>query len=200
MAVTEDFVRGKLAPYEGRIRKVIDRAWSEYLAIPCRHKFLFPRTRANIVFDFIAGEMLNEFDADPSVHIIQKNETIKFLVDGELLCRVKKANGAGLGSNIPTQEVMDFVCQEPGIPGLLGEIHKIEICYFEDITGAEIASVHVTARDNDIKLWSYEIERDEPAAGGGEVVPFPRGPAPDANPPEIIPKKQDKDEKNEETP
>ena len=43
---------------------------------------------------------------------------------------------------------LESVCQEPDIPGLLGELHKIEICYFEDETGAEIGAVFVTARDN----------------------------------------------------
>lgn len=195
MTVLEEFVRSKLAPYEGRIRSVIDRAWVQYLAIPCRFKFLFPRTRANIVFDLIAGEMLREFDGDASVRVIQKNETVKFLVGGELLCRIKKANGSGLGSNIQTQEVMDFICQEPGIPGLLDDVHKIEICYFEDVTGAEIASVHVTARDNDVKLWSYEIDREESAASG-DIVPFPTI-EPDAHPPEIEPKPAKKYEAGE---
>jgi hypothetical protein len=129
-------------------------------------------------------------EACESRHRAQANNFIgpspKFLVDDEVLCRIKKANGSGLGSNIQTQEVMDFICQEPGIPGLLEEVHKIEICYFEDPTGAEIASVHVTARDNDVKLWSYEIERDEPGMSGA-IVPFPITP-PDAPPPEIEPK------------
>ncbi len=196
MAVAEEFVRWKLAPYEGRIRRVIDGAWSQYLAIPCRHKFLYPRTRANIVFDLIAGSLLAEFDGDLTVHLIHKNETIKLLVGDEVLCRVKKANSSGLGSNIYTQEVMDFIRQEPSIPGLLGEVHKIEICYFEDPTGAEIASVHVTARDNDVKLWSYEIDRDERGASA-DVVPFPKV-APDALPPEVEPKSAKKEERGEE--
>jgi hypothetical protein len=199
MSVSEEFVRSKLAPYEGRIRAVIDRAWQQFLEIPCRHKFLFPRTRANIVFDLIAGEIFDEFDVDPSVHITRKNETVKFLVrdrgEDEVLCRIKKANGSGLGSNIRTQEVMDFICQEPGIPGLLGDLHKIEICYFEDPTGAEIASVHVTARDNDVKLWSYEIEREEPGAAGG-IVRFPTMP-PDAPPPEVTLKPAKKEDKGD---
>jgi hypothetical protein len=148
------------------------------------------------VFDLIAGGLLIEFDGDPSVQLINKNETIKFLVGDEVLCRVKKANGSGLGSNVYTQEVMDFICQEPGIPGLLGDIHKIEICYFEDPTGAEIASVHVTARDNDVKLWSYEIDREEPGASA-EIVPFPKTP-PDESPPEIEPKPAKKEDQGEE--
>jgi hypothetical protein len=158
------------------------------LTIPVRHKFRYARTRANIVFDLIAGEIAAEFDGEPRIHIINRDETVKLLVDDRLLLRIKKANDDGLGSNIPTQAVLEFVCQEPDIPGLLGDLHKIEICYFEDATGAEIGAVFVTARDNNTKLWSYEIGR--PEAASATIIPFPTGPA-DETPPEIAPRKID---------
>jgi hypothetical protein len=197
MAAIEEVVRRKLAPYEPRFRKVIDSAWAQYSGMPQRHKFLFLRTRANIVFDFIVSGLFVEFDGDPDVRMIQKNETLKILVAGDILIRVKKANGLGLGSNIPTQEVQRFIWQEPEIPGLLRELHKIEICYFEDLTGAEIASVQATARDNDVKLWSYEIDRDKSGVAGA-IIPFLRGTAnfiPE--PPEVTPKSQEETIKRE---
>ena len=132
--------------------------------------------------------MAAEFDGEPRVRVLQKDETVKLLVDDSLLLRIKKANDDGLGSNIQTQAVLEFVCQEPDIPGLLGELHKIEICYFEDETGAEIGAVFVTARDNNTKLWSYEIGR--PEAISATIIPFPTGPIDDAAP-EIAPRKSD---------
>jgi hypothetical protein len=191
MAIAEAFVKSKLSPYEGRIRSVIDLAWSDYLSIPVRHKFLYARTRANSVFDLIAGNILSEFDGDKNVRVLQKDESIKLLVDDVLLVRVKKANESGLGSNVPTQSVMAFVSQEPEIPGLLPDIYKVEICYFEDLTGAEIASVKVTARDNNKLLWSYEIERS--VGSSAEIVPFPNGTV-DDTPPEISPRKIEQDQ------
>jgi hypothetical protein len=188
MPPSENLVRSMLGPFEQRIRSCIERAWADYLTIPIRHKFRFARTRANIVFDLIAGDVLDEFDGEPRVRVIQRDETIKLLVDGILLLRIKKANEAGLGSNISTQAVLEFVCQEPEIPGLLPDLHKIEVCYFEDAAGAEIGSVFVTARDNDVKLWSYKIGRAEPDSA--EIIPFPRAPDDDA-PPEIAPRKSD---------
>jgi hypothetical protein len=145
--------------------------------------------RGRITFDLIAGRAFAEFDGDRHVRVLQKDESVKILVEDALLVRIKKANESGLGSNILTQSVMDFVTQEPDIPGLLPDIYKVEICYFEDLTGAEIAAVKVTARDNDKLLWSYEIGRG--VGKGAEIIPFPGGG--DETPPEIEPRKIKKD-------
>lgn len=168
MAFSEAFVRSELGPYEKRIREAVDSAWSDYLSISVRHKFRFARTRANVVFDLIAGHLFATFDGDMKVRFIQKDETIKLLIGESLLVRVKKANEAGLGSNIKTQAVMEFIRQSPDIPGLLPDLFKVEVCYTEDMLGAEIDTVAVTARDDDVKLWSYEIDRVS-----AEVVEMP---------------------------
>ena len=193
MAVAESFVRSRLGPYEARIRSVIDDAWRDYLSIDVRHKFMFPRTRANIVFDLIAGRMIAEFDGDKAIRIIQKDETVKVLVEDVLLLRIKKAANDGLGQNIQTQAVMEFVAQGPEIPGLLPDIYKIELCYFESKTGAEIDSVRVTARDNDDILWWYELGRK----ASGTVIEFPAPSGGDA-PPDLAPRKIDKEKKPED--
>ena len=96
MAVAESFVRSRLGPYEARIRSVIDGACSDYLSIDVRHKFLFSRTRANIVFDLIAGRIIAEFDGDKAIRIIQKDETVKVLLEDALLRRSKKSAEDGL--------------------------------------------------------------------------------------------------------
>ena len=195
--MSESVVRAELQPYEHRIRRVIDQAWADYLTIPFRHKFLFARTRANIVFDLIAGYLLQEFDDDPKVKLINKDETIKVLVNDTVLFRIKKANEAGLGSNISTQAVMEFVLQESLFAGILPDLVKVEICYFEDQVGVEIGSVAVTARDGDRLLWSYEIDRREPGATGAEIIDFPPLPG-DDRPPDVTPRKTDADEKTDD--
>jgi hypothetical protein len=195
--MSESVVRDELRPYEHRIHRVIDQAWADYLTTPFRHRFLFARTRANIVFDLIAGYLLEEFDEDPKVKIINKDETIKVMINDRVLFRIKKANESGLGSNVPTQAVMEFILQESLFAGILPEVVKVEICYFEDQVGAEIASVAVTARDGDSLLWSYEINRHEPGAVGAEIIDFPPLPG-DDKPPEVTPRKTDLDEKTDD--
>jgi hypothetical protein len=175
MAISEAFVRSELGPYERRFREAVDAAWADYLTIPLRHRFRFARTRANIVFDLIIGQLLSRLDGAAGVRAIRKDETVKFMIGESLLVRVKKANDAGLGHNIKTQAVMQFIQQAPTIPGLLPDLFKVEICYTEDEAGAEIASVAVTARDDDVKLWSYEIER-----AGAEIVPLRKAPSDEA--------------------
>jgi hypothetical protein len=196
MPPSEPQVKAALGPLEARIWGCIDRAWKDFLGVPIRHKFRSARTRANIVFDLIAGEIVAEFDGEPNVRVLQKDETIKLLVGDCLLLRIKKANEDGLGSNIATQAVLDFVCQEPDIPGLLVDLQKVEVCYFEDATGAQIGAVYVTARDNDVKLWSYEIPR--PAAFSAAIIPFPAPPS-DHAPPEIEARKSEADNKSDDS-
>jgi hypothetical protein len=193
--MSEKTVRTQLQPYEARIRRIIDEAWADYLAIPSRHRFLFARTRANIVFDLVAGSLLREFGDDPNIRLIQKDETVKALVNDTVLFRIKKANEAGLGSNVQTQAVMEFVKQGSLFEGIIPDLIKVEICYFEDDVGAEIGSVAVTARDGDRLLWSYEIEG--PASGGAVIIDFPPQPGDDA-PPEVTPKRSEKDEKSDD--
>lgn len=183
MAFSEAFVRSELGPYETRIREAVDAAWTDYLSIPIRHKFRFTRTRANIVFDLIAGHLFAKFDGDAKVRLFQKDETIKLLIGDSLLVRVKKANGSGLGSNIKTQAVMEFIKQAPDIPGLLPDLFKVEVCYSENAMGAEIDAVSVTARDDDVKLWSYEIDRVS-----NTIVPMPSREADaDIEQPDVLP-------------
>jgi hypothetical protein len=119
------------------------------------------------------------------------------VVNDKVLFRIKKANESGLGSNVPTQSVMEFVIQESLFAGILPDLVKVEICYFEDQVGAEIASVAVTARDGDSLLWSYEIDRHEPGAVGAEIIDFPPLSG-DDKPPEIFPRKADLDEKTDD--
>jgi hypothetical protein len=196
MGSSEEFVKSHLAPYEQKLREAVDAAWAEYLTIPIRHKFRFARTRANIVFDLIVGHLFSKFDGDASVKIKQKDETVKLLI-GPLVVRVKKANGSGLGANIKTQAVLEFVKQQPEIPGLLPEIYKVEICYVEDDTGAEIKSVSVTSRDHDVKLWSYDIDRPDDS-----IVDFPESTLPitggGADEAEVIPRIPDTSENSDD--
>ena len=98
-----------------------------------------------------------------------------------MLVRFKKANNAGLGSNIQTQAVLDFVDPQLEIRDLLPEIHHIEVCYHLDKLATHMDQLAVTARQGNRKLWSYELQHPPSA----EIVPF--SPAPDGGerPPEV---------------
>lgn len=185
-------VKEILGDFEDRIRAVVDRAWQEWLDLPNRGRFVFiNRVRAVLVFDFIARLAQQEFADDPNIHVIVKRQTVQFLFRQSVLVRFKKGNAKGIGSNIITSTVLDFVDPERTIPGLVPEIMKVEICYSPDTLGLALYEVAVVARNEDRRIWAYPIDKAPPAA---PVMHIPaRGP--DLTPPTATPRQPKPDDK-----
>ncbi len=183
-------VHAVLEDFHGRLRRVIDRAWNEeWLDLPDRGRFLLPlRVRAVLVFDSIARFALAEFDKDPNIRVILKKQTVQFLFRDRVLVRFKKGNSKGVGSNIETQAVLDFIDPQRSIPGLVPEIMRVEVCYVPDDIGVELDEVAVVARDRYRRAWAYPIERGRPS-----VVPLPPR-QPDHTPPIVVPRHRTPDD------
>ena len=180
MAPTVDFVRPILCDFELRMRRVLNAAWDEWMEVTDRGRFS-ARSRASMVFDFIRTGALEEFDGDPKIHVIVKGQTVHFLFQNRVLVRFKKANDAGLGSNIQTQSVLDFIDPQFELPDLLPEIHHIEVCYHLDRLEMHMDQLSVTARQRNRKLWSYELQHPPSA----KILPFPPAPDGGERPPEV---------------
>ncbi len=188
-----DDVRPVLRDFELRIRAILEAAWKEWLEVPDRARFS-DRSRASIVFDFIKRRAIAEFDRDPNIRIIIKGQTVQFLFRDTVLVRFKKACRSGLGSNIETQAVLEFVDPQLKIPDLLPDIYRIEVCYHLDSLATQLEELAVTARDRDRKLWSYELQKTETA----EIIPLPRSPEPsDLPPPDVRPREPKPDSETE---
>jgi hypothetical protein len=190
-------VRSVLQDFHIRLRHVVDDAWQEWLDSPGKAKWVFlPRVRAVMVFDFIARRALEEFATDPNIHVIVKKQTVQFLFKGEVLVRFKKGNAKGVGSNILTQSVLDFIDPQREIPGLVPEIMKVEVCYSLNELGINLSEVAVVARNERARLWAYPLDRAEPAA---DIIPIPTAPiAPDTNPPIVVPRQPRADEASDD--
>ena len=190
-------VKAILADFEDRLRAVVERAWQQWLDLPDRGKFIFPRVRAVLVFDYIAQHALVEFANDKNVRVIPKGkQTIHFLIKNEVLLRFKKGNAKGVGSNIQTQEVLDFIDPQRVIPGLIPEIMKVELCHMPDGLGLDLEEVAVVARNRTSRIWAYPIPRKRP---GAKIIPMPPR-QPDQTPPSVDPRnpRPDEDAENEE--
>ena len=185
-------VKSVLADFHARLRVVIDRAWQEWLANPDKGKYVFlPRVRAVLVFDAIARHALTEFEGDSNIRVLTKcNQTVHFLFADKVLVRFKKGNANGVGSNIQTQAVLDFIDPQGVIPGLVPEILKVEICYTPDEIGLELSEVAVVARAHQKRVWAYSLDRREP---GAEIRPIPVR-LPDPTPPRVIPRNPQADD------
>jgi hypothetical protein len=97
-----------------------------------------------------------------------------------VVARFKKGNGRGVGSNIETQAVLDYVNPQ-GAFGGLPDIHRVEIVYQLDILGTGYAEVAVVARDRKARIWAYPLN-GRPSA---EIIPLPTRTPPVLTPPAV---------------
>jgi len=174
MAVAvEPQVREVLGEHESTILDIVRAAWDDWLASPHRSQIRYRRTRANLMHDFMVRRAITAFDGNRDVHIIHQDETAKFLFGQQVLVRLKKGDGNFLGSNIETQAVLAFTDPQLTISGL-PDVQKVDVIYVLNDLETTIARVAVTARDNDVRLWSYDIEDRR----GATLLPLPRPAAP----------------------
>jgi hypothetical protein len=118
-----------------------------------------------------------------------KKQTVHFLFHDQVFLRFKKGNEKGVGSNITTQAVLDFIDPQGVIPGLVPEIMKIEIVYTPDKIGVGLEEVAVVACGLQKRIWAYPLDR--PSA---EIEPIPTRP-PDVTPPAVVPRQPTPEEK-----
>jgi len=179
-------VQALLKDFEPRIRAVIERAWQEWLDYPQKGKLAFlARFRAVFVFDAIARNAIVEFVNDKNIHAKIEKQTVKFLFRNQVFTRFKKGNSQGIGSNIETQAVLDFIDPNRTIPGLLPDVMRVEFCYGLDELGLNLSEIAVVARSRNRRIWAYPIDRAEPAAN---VIPLPPAPS-DTTPPTVFPRR-----------
>lgn len=170
MLADQTAVEATLKEFEPAILRVVHRAWIEVRQLPLSAPLEFPRTRACLVQDIMVRRAKAEFSDNPRVRIVARDETIKFVFDEAVVARFKKADASGLGSNIQTQAVMQFVDQQQELPGL-PDMHKVEVLYHLNKLQTQIEHVTVVARDDDRMLWHYAITPEDSA----QVVMFPAG-------------------------
>ena len=167
-----------------RLRGVLDRAMDDWRSTPNKAWFIHTRTRSNIIFDLVARHALTEFSDDSDVHIIREPQTVKFLFADRVLTRFKKGNARGVGSNIETQAVMDFIDPQASFAGL-PDVHRVEIVYQLNLLGTNFAEVAVVARNQRTRVWAYPLT-GRPSA---DIIPLPPRAPPVLTPPQVVPKR-----------
>jgi hypothetical protein len=163
----ENEVRETLEPYNKRLRKVLDKGFKDFLAKRGAGN-MYRRTDSADVFDSVIRAAIAEFNNSPGVAVFTSGSTARFLFGGKVLARFKKATRRGRGSNIQTGANENFL--DPTIPFKdAPRAMKVEICWKVNELGTGYDSVHVTARNGDGQLWSYEM-----AGGNQGVIEFPQ--------------------------
>ena len=165
----EPTVRNVLAPFNKRIRRVLDNGFKSYLAR--RAGNLYKRTDSADIFDCVIQAAMVEFDGKPEVQVFKGGATARFLFANKVLVRFKKANRRGAGQNIRTAANDNFL--DPTLPfANAPHAMKVEICWKMNALGTGYTSLHVTSRNGAGVLWSYEMP-----GGAQETIRFPTKPA-----------------------
>jgi hypothetical protein len=190
VAVREE-VEAILDTFTERLRAVLDRAMDDWSALPNKSWLMFSRDRSTILFSYIIRRALEEFQVDPDIHIVREPQTVKFLFRDSVLVRFKKGNGKGVGSNIETQAVLQFIDPQLSFAGL-PNVNRVEIVYQLDILGTGYAEVSVVARDKNTRVWAYPLT----AKPSAEIIPLPPRVPPVFTPPAVTlkrPAQEDRD-------
>ncbi len=151
-------------------------AWGDWIASPYVGAWRCKRSRANFVWEQIIDRAHVAFAEEPSVQVIDGQETFKFLIEDSVLFRFKKGDDAGVTANIPTQIALAFHDHEQNLFGL-PEVYRVEVIYQLNMLETEVVDVLVVARDGNAIAWSYSL-----LDSGEGVVPLPM-PAPSEEPP-----------------
>lgn len=169
---SEPSVRAILTPSrEAKIWRAFHAAWEDVAADIAKYS-IWPRSRANMMFERLAVHLQEEFASESDkIRFCFADETVKVVFDEQLLVRFKKANGRGLGQNIETTATLLFCEQERDLFGFAG-FQKIEIVYVVNAFGTAIRNILVQARDGDVRVWCYPLNRPEVMGEGAPVVPL----------------------------
>lgn len=160
-------VRPILDEIRDEIVSAILQAWDDWLASDYIGIWRCKRSRANFVWEQIIDRAQIALIGHDAVHMIDGNETMKFLVQGEVLFRFKKADVTGRTSNVATQRALAFHDHEQDLFGL-PEIQRVEVVYKLNRLETQVDDVCVVARDGNLVAWEYSLlEADE------AVVPLP---------------------------
>lgn len=148
-------VQSLLRPREQVITEVVLTAWDRWWNNPERIE-LNKRSRATLIHNYMMIRATPAFSDDPRIHPIAGQETTYFVVDQQLVFRLKKGDGKGLSRNVETQTALAFVDPQGTLPGL-PDVGRVDIAYVLNPFETLVERILVVARDGDTIPWFYPI-------------------------------------------
>lgn len=146
---------------------IIHEAWDDWMASDFVGVWRCKRSRANFVWEQIVGKAHAALIDVDGIHIIEGTETLKFLMQDQVLFRFKKADDAGRTANVATQMALAFHNHEQDLFGL-PEVQRVEVVYKLNKLETAVQDVCVVARDGDRVAWEYSL-----IDAGEAIVPLP---------------------------
>lgn len=152
----EATVRPILNEIRDHIVAAIQGAWEDWLASDYNSVWRCKRSRANFVWEQIIDHVHAALLDHADVHVIDGNETMKFLVQDTVLFRFKKADETGRSSNVATQLALAFHDHDQDLFDL-PEVQRVEVVYKLNRLETKIDDICVVARDGDLIAWEYSL-------------------------------------------
>ena len=134
----------------------IHEAWDDWMASDYVSVWRCKRSRANFVWEQIIDRAFTNLANHDAVHVIDGQETMKFLVRGEVLFRFKKADEIGRTSNVSTQLALAFHDHDQDLFGL-PEVQRVEVVYKLNELETAIHDICVVARNGARVAWEFSL-------------------------------------------
>lgn len=163
----EATVRPILNEIRDQVSTAIQDAWEDWLGSDFNGVWRCKRSRANFVWEQIIDRAHAALFYHADVHVIDGNETMKFLVQDTVLFRFKKADETGRSSNVATQLALAFHDHDQDLFDL-PEVQRVEVVYKLNRLETKIEDICVVARDGALIAWEYRL-----MDAGEAVVPLP---------------------------
>lgn len=161
MLITKIEAEELLAPYTDRLLKVFDQAWSDWLIRIKENTSCCKRGRSNFIWDQIIHHAKNEFGFEPdhlfAIYPYNNNQTYNFIIQQQLVFRIKKGKNSRRSSNIPTNMALGFHDPNESLPEI-GLLPRIEIQYELDKLESSIIDVVAVARDKNTIVWDLSLK------------------------------------------
>ncbi|MDT8068442.1 MAG: hypothetical protein ROO76_09790 [Terriglobia bacterium] len=169
--LTEAEAKALLKPYFPTIKKCIDDAWDEWLALDKRHRF-DKRARAAFLHSMITHNALAAFAKHEDAKTVPGNGTFWLYIGDHIKSRFKKLDRNRRYRNYPTNTQLKLEIQG-NIPGVLPGTY-LTLGYLLDPLEQKVAHHLVTLQIRKKILYAIDIDAELASA----TVPVVQIPAP----------------------
>jgi hypothetical protein len=170
---TEPFIRSVIGPYEPELCQLIRCAWERLSRNPDRSSYDLKRTVAVNMHQNIMNAVRAAYAGSSRIRLLETHETIRLLVEGKVLVRIKKMDQRGYTRAQPTQATMAFtnVLPLPYADHELPTVHSVDFGYVLNELETRIDDILVAARYGDAVVWTYVADQVGEAPIVGSISP-----------------------------
>jgi hypothetical protein len=166
------------------LRNALEDAWD---TVKAARKPWWRRktTVAELFWENAVENTISGFADDAGIVPVPQDDTVSFVVEDQVLLRVKKADLQLQTRNYPTPQAQLFHDHEVDLFGHPG-LQRVEAVWVPDQFESELEYIGIVAKEKNNVLWQFELGAEE-----AEIIPFPATPAPVAPAAERVMKVKD---------